>query len=79
MGRDKVRGDYVMLAARAEGRWWLLEEQGDRPVPAEQRRGFEPVASFGAGRSFIHGRQRSPQIAAASTAASGAAGTGLHP
>lgn len=58
MGRDRVRGDYVMLAARAEGRWWLLEEQGEAPVAAETRTGFEPAASFGAGRTFIHGRQR---------------------
>jgi predicted transglutaminase-like cysteine proteinase len=62
MGRDRVRGDYVLLAARAEGRWWLLEEQGDRPVEASTRTGFEPIASFGAGRSFIHGRLR-PQLA----------------
>lgn len=58
MGRDRVRGDYVMLAARADGRWWLLEEQGDRPVPAETRGGFEPMASFGGGKAWIHGRQR---------------------
>ena len=58
MGRDRVRGDYVMLAARVGGGWWLLEEQGDRPVPAASRAGFEPVASFGAGRTFIHGRPR---------------------
>ena len=58
MGRDKVRGDYVMLAARAEGRWWLLEEQGDRPVTADSRLGFEPVASFGAGKAWIHGKPR---------------------
>jgi hypothetical protein len=49
-----------MLAARAEGRWWLLEEQGEQPVPADLRTGFEPAASFGAGRTFIHGRQRQP-------------------
>lgn len=66
MGRDRVRGDYVMLVARAEGRWWLLEEQGDAPVLAEQRTGFEPAASFGSGRTWIHGRQR--QLARAAPA-----------
>lgn len=59
MGRDRVRGDYVMLAARANGRWWLLEEQGDAPVAADGRTGFEPAASFGAGRAWVHGRLRS--------------------
>lgn len=59
MGRDRVRGDYVMLAAKADGRWWLLEEQGAFPVPAERRTGFEPAASFGAGKAWIHGRPRS--------------------
>jgi predicted transglutaminase-like cysteine proteinase len=58
MGRDRIRGDYVMLAARADGRWWLLEEQGSLPVAADLRTGFEPAASFGAGRTFIHGRPR---------------------
>lgn len=79
MGRDKVRGDYVLLAARAEGRWWLLEEQGDRAVAAEHRRGFEPVASFGAGRSFIHGRRRAPQIAQAQDSSSSGSASGLRP
>jgi predicted transglutaminase-like cysteine proteinase len=63
MGRDRVRGDYVMLVAKARGRWWLLEEQGDTPVPAEQRTGFEPAASFGAGRAWVHGRLRNYSIA----------------
>ena len=58
MGRDSVRGEMVMLVARAAGRWWLLEEQGDRAIPAERRAGFEPMASFGAGQTFVHGRPR---------------------
>ncbi len=58
LGRDAVRGEIVMLVARAAGRWWLLEEQGDRVVPAERRAGFEPMASFGAGQTFVHGRPR---------------------
>lgn len=79
MGRDKVRGDYVMLAARAEGRWWLLEEQGDRPVRADHRPGFEPFASFGAGRSFIHGRPRTQLAAAAAESSGGSASGGARP
>lgn len=75
MGRDRVRGDYVMLVARADGRWWLLEEQGDVPVPAEGRQGFEPMASFGASRTFIHGRpRRSVEVAATLTSAGASAG-----
>ncbi|WP_300973315.1 transglutaminase-like cysteine peptidase [Sphingomonas sp. LHG3406-1] len=73
MGRDRIRGDYVMLAARADGRWWLLEEQGSAPVLAEQRTGFEPAASFGGGRAWVHGRQR--QLAQAKTIPAGAAAT----
>lgn len=75
MGRDRVRGDYVMLAARAGGRWWLLEEQGDQPVAADARVGFDPVASFGAGRTFIHGRPRR-QLAATVATVAPTAGTG---
>lgn len=72
MGRDRVRGDYVMLAAKAEGRWWLLEEQGSVPVPAERRTGFEPAASFGAGKAWIHGRPRSLAIAGSARVAAAA-------
>ncbi|GAA4031602.1 hypothetical protein GCM10022281_08950 [Sphingomonas rosea] len=71
MGRDRVRGDYVMLVAKAEGRWWLLEEQGDQPVLAERRSGFEPAASFGAGRAWIHGRPL--RLGSATATATGAA------
>ena len=58
MGRDRVRGDHVLLTARVGGRWWVLEEQGDRPILADHRAGFEPMASFGLGQTFVHGRQR---------------------
>lgn len=70
MGRDRVRGDYVMLAARAEGRWWLLEEQGDRPITAESRGGFDLMASFGAGKSWVHGRPRRQQVPSTAIATS---------
>lgn len=72
MGRDRTRGDYMLVAVRASGRWWLLEEQGDRPVAADSRTGFEPAASFGAGRAWIHGRPRvaRPLTLAASAVAS---------
>lgn len=79
MGRDKVRGEYVMLAARAEGRWWLLEEQGDAPVPADGRRGFEPVASFGAGKSWIHGRPRQLAVARSAAPAATSSAAGVQP
>ena len=75
MGRDRVRGDYVMLAARANGSWWLLEEQGNSPVAAASRAGFEPVASFGAGRTFVHGRPRRHVPAALLASAPGKPGT----
>lgn len=75
MGRDRVRGDYVLLAARAEGRWWLLEEQGDRATAADQRSGFEPMASFGAGRTWIHGRLRKAAPAPVATALTNASRT----
>lgn len=69
MGRDTLRGEYVLVAARAGRRWWLLEEQGDALLPAEQRSGFQPFASFGAGRAWVHGRAR---VASAATGAAAA-------
>lgn len=74
VGRDSVRGSYTMLAARADGRFYLLEERGETPVAASRRTGFTPVVSFGGGRSWLHGIRRAPPRLPAATLAA-AAGT----
>lgn len=72
LGRDAVRGPYTLLAARANGRFWLLEDRGSEIVAADRRTGFTPMVSFGAGRSWIHGRRRTaaPTLAAAAASVS---------
>jgi predicted transglutaminase-like cysteine proteinase len=60
MGRDYTRGSYTMLAARANGRFWLLEDRGDTLVPMERRTGFTPMVSFGDGRAWLHGKRHMP-------------------
>lgn len=71
VGQDHVRGAYTMLAARANGRFWLLEERGQTLVPADRRTGFTPMLSFGDNRAWLHGKLRtahaSPPMAARST------------
>lgn len=67
-GKDAVRGNYTLLAARANGRFWLLEDRGDQIVAADRRTGFAPMVSFGDGRAWIHGKLRRPVATAAVTA-----------
>jgi predicted transglutaminase-like cysteine proteinase len=58
LGRDHVRGAYTMLAARANGRFWLLEDRGSALVPADRRTGFAPMMSFGDNKAWLHGKLR---------------------
>ena len=76
LGRDHVRGPYTMLAARANGRFWLLEDRGDTLIPADRRTGFTPMVSFGDNKAWLHGKLRmaratptSPMSAATGTIA----------
>lgn len=72
VGQDHVRGAYTVLAARANGRFWLLEDRGETLVAADRRTGFTPMLSFGDNRAWLHGKlrtaQSSPPIAGRATA-----------
>ena len=63
LGHDHVRGPYTMLAARANGRFWLLEDRGNALVPADRRTGFAPMMSFGDNRAWLHGKLRTGHAA----------------
>ena len=57
MGRDKVGGQLIVLAVRLADRFYILDDLGGRPVPAEHREGFEPFLTFGANVTWLHGRR----------------------
>ena len=57
MGRDKVGGPITVLIVRTGNRTFVLDDLGGKPIPAERREGFEPVMSFGANATWIHGRR----------------------
>jgi predicted transglutaminase-like cysteine proteinase len=57
MGRDKVGGQLTVLVVRLGERFYVLDDLGGRPVPAEYREGFEPFLTFGANTTWLHGRR----------------------
>ena len=57
MGRDKVGGQLTVLVVRLADRFYVLDDLGGKPVPAEYREGFEPFLTFGANATWLHGRR----------------------
>lgn len=57
MGRDKVGGPITVLIVRTGERFYVLDDLGGKPIPADLREGFEPLLTFGANISWIHGRR----------------------
>jgi len=64
LGRDKVGGPLAVLIVRCAGRYYVLDDLGGAPIPAERRQGFEPMLTLGFGGSWIHGHR----VASAPTA-----------
>jgi len=57
MGRDKVGGQLTVLIVRLADKFYVLDDLGGKPVPAEYRQGFEPFLTFGANATWLHGRR----------------------
>ena len=57
MGRDKVGGQLVILIARLDGRYYVLDDTGGAPFTTDRRPEFEPMMTFGANASWLHGRR----------------------
>ena len=55
MGRAEGRGEHATLLVRVDGRFLVLDDRQARPVPAEAFSRFEPMLTFGSGRSWVHG------------------------
>ena len=57
MGRDKVGGPITVAIIRLGARSYVLDDLGGKPVPADLRQGFEPMMTFGANASWLHGKR----------------------
>ncbi|MEO8547132.1 MAG: transglutaminase-like cysteine peptidase [Sphingomicrobium sp.] len=57
MGRDKVGGPITVLLVRLGGRFYVLDDLGGSPIPAERRQGFEPMLTLGSNTAWIHGHR----------------------
>lgn len=73
IGKEKIGGPPItVLLARVDGQFYMLDDWSGPPIPIDRRADFEPVLSFSANSSWLHGRrvQRGgAQVAAAATSA----------
>ena len=58
MGRDAVQGpSHAVLLVRTNGRFYALDDTGDRPVATDQKGGFTPMITFGSSATWVHGKR----------------------
>ena len=57
VGRDRTRGLDTLLIARANGRFYVLDDRAEQPMTPEQHGSFEPIITLGSGVSYLHGRR----------------------
>jgi predicted transglutaminase-like cysteine proteinase len=57
LGRDKVGGPITVLLVRVERRFYVLDDLGGAPIPAERRQGFEPMVTLGSNNAWVHGHR----------------------
>ncbi len=76
MGTDKVGGPIIVLIARLDGRYYVLDDTGGTPYTTDRRPEFTPSLTFGYGGFWIHGypvASHTPQIRTAASAVASAA------
>ncbi len=57
VGRDRSRGLDTLLFARANGRFYVLDDREARPLTPEEHARFEPVITLGHKSTWLHGRR----------------------
>lgn len=56
VARDTARNaDHALLVVRAEGRFWLLDNNTDRVLDASESYDYRPIMSFSGNRKWLHG------------------------
>lgn len=57
LARDRVDGPLTVLTVRTGGRYYVLDDTGGAPFPADQRRfELQPIMSFGLYGAWVHVR-----------------------
>ena len=56
IARDLARNaDHALLVVKAEGRFWLLDNNTDRLLDASAANDYRPILSYSAGGKWLHG------------------------
>ena len=56
IARDLARNaDHALLVVKAEGRFWLLDNNTDRLLDASEANDYRPILSYSAGGKWLHG------------------------
>ena len=56
IARDLARNaDHALLVVKAEGRFWLLDNNTDRLLDARDANDYRPILSYSAGGKWLHG------------------------
>ena len=69
IGRHNVRGAHVVLLARTDRGFYVLDDQLQSPIMTSEHGRFTPIMTLGQGMSWIHGR-RVNRMASAGSASS---------
>lgn len=69
IGRHNVRGAHIVLLAKTDRGFYVLDDQLQNPVTTSEHGRFTPVMTLGQGMSWIHGR-RINRMASAGSASS---------
>lgn len=69
IGKDKVGGPITVLIVRMGRSFYVLDDLGGAPIPAERRPGFEPMVTLGSNAAWIHGHPFARTALAGSVAA----------
>jgi predicted transglutaminase-like cysteine proteinase len=65
VGRIAGGGEHAALLVRIDNRFWVLDDREDRMIEAGAFGAFDPMTTFGAGMTWIHGRRIAPRPAQA--------------
>jgi len=57
IGRHNVRGAHIVLLAKTDSGFFVLDDQLQDPVTPSQHGRFTPIMTLGQGMSWIHGRR----------------------
>lgn len=66
IGRDRKVGPHIVLLAKTDSGFMMLNDRLGHPVAARGSQNFTPIFTIGQGKSWIHGRRRASMTAHAS-------------